>query len=99
MESIYTQAEFGFEDSTTNADEIFASQQLFEILKSLENNYFNELDTYETLDIDDKYDEMRNEENSTDEEESSIEDYDEDQSMDIRKQFYVRRDGKHSGMG
>ncbi len=61
-------------------------------MKSFENSYFDELHTYETLDVDDEYDEMTDEENSTDEEESpvqeeSVDDYDENQSMDIRNNF------------
>jgi len=51
------QMEFGFEDSTITADEIFASQQLFQILKTFKDSYFNELNTYPTLDFHDEYDE------------------------------------------
>jgi hypothetical protein len=35
--------EFGFEDTIPNADEVFTAQQLFEILKTFEDSYFNEL--------------------------------------------------------
>ncbi|CAF1033892.1 unnamed protein product, partial [Adineta steineri] len=38
-----TQSEFGFEASIPSDDEIYASQQLFKILKSLKDSYFNEL--------------------------------------------------------
>jgi len=81
-----TQSEFYFDSSPTSADEIFAAQQLFEILKSYENSHFSELDTYETLDADDEYDEMIDEENGTDEEEH-IDDYDPDQYSDSRDNF------------
>lgn len=87
-----TQMEFGFEDTTPNADEVFASQQLFKILKTFEDSYFNELHTYQTLDFHDEYDEMTDEEESTDEDESNdeeenIADYDENQSLEIRNNF------------
>jgi hypothetical protein len=91
------QIEFCFEDTIPSVDEIFASQQLFKILKTFKNSYFNELYTYQTLDFHDEYDETTNEEESTDDGESSdeeenIDDYDENQS-------YVRRDATYSGMG
>ncbi len=53
--------EFGFEDTIPNADEVFASQQLFKILKTFEDSYFNELHTYQTLDFHYEYDEMTDE--------------------------------------
>jgi hypothetical protein len=56
-----TQMEFGFEDTIPNADEVFASQQLFKILKTFEDSYFNELHTYQTLDFHYEYDEMTDE--------------------------------------
>ncbi len=55
------QTEFGFEDTIPNADEVFASQQLFKLLKTFENSYFNELHSYQTLDFHDEYDEMTDE--------------------------------------
>ena len=36
----------------TSADEIFISQQLFEVLKAFKDNYFSELHTYDTLKFD-----------------------------------------------
>ncbi|CAF0942872.1 unnamed protein product [Didymodactylos carnosus] len=80
-----TQMEFGFEDTIPSADEIFASQQLFKILKTFEDSGFSELRTYQTLDFHDEYDEMTDKEESTDEEESNdeqdnIDDYDENQA-------------------
>jgi len=81
-----TKMEFGSEDSRTSADEIFASQQLFEILKSFKDSCFNELYTDQTLDFHDEYDEMMDEEDITDEEENIV-DYDEDQSSDIKNNF------------
>jgi len=74
--------EFGFEDSTTSADEIFASQQLFEIFKSFKDSCFSKLYTDQTLDFHDEYVEMTDEGDSTDEEEN-IDDYDENQYSDI----------------
>ncbi|CAF1323221.1 unnamed protein product [Didymodactylos carnosus] len=87
-----TKMEFGSEDSTTSADEIFASQQLFEILKSFKDSCFSESYTDQTLDFHDEYDEIMDEEDITDEEESNDEeenivDYDENQSSDIQDNF------------
>ncbi|CAF4360959.1 unnamed protein product [Rotaria sp. Silwood2] len=89
-----TQSEFGFKDSTPSDDEIFASQQLFEILKSFKNNYFNELYSNQSLDFHDEYDETTDEEGSTDEEtstdeEEKIDDYDENQYLDVQNNFTV----------
>jgi hypothetical protein len=69
--------EFGFEDTILNADEVFASQQLFKIFKTFEDSYFNELHAYQTLDFHDEYDEMTDEEESTDEDESNDEEVNE----------------------
>ncbi|CAF2080105.1 unnamed protein product [Rotaria magnacalcarata] len=85
-----TEREFSDDDSKTSADEIAASQQLFEVLKSFKDSYFNELDVYETLDFDDEYDEITEEEESIDEEDESIDDmddFDENQQMHIYNQF------------
>jgi hypothetical protein len=38
-----THMEFHFQNSTTSEDEVLASQQLFEILKTFKDSYFNEL--------------------------------------------------------
>ncbi|CAF1445771.1 unnamed protein product [Rotaria sordida] len=81
-----TQSEFGFEDSTPNDNGIFASQQLFKILKSFKDSYFNELYTYQSLEFDDEYNETMDEEDSTDEEEN-IDDYDENQYSNICNRF------------
>ncbi|CAF1536697.1 unnamed protein product, partial [Rotaria sp. Silwood1] len=83
-----TQSEFGFEDSTPNDNEIVASQQLFKILKSFKDSYFNELYTYQSLEFDDEYNEATDAEDTTDEEESAdeeenIDDYDENQNSNI----------------
>jgi len=56
-----TQMEFHFQNSTTTEHVVLASQQLFELLKTFEDSYFNELDTYESLDFHDEYDEMTDE--------------------------------------
>lgn len=93
-----TQMEFHFQNSTTSEDEILASQQLFEILKTFKDSYFNELHTYESLDFHDEYDEMTDEGDSADEEESideeestdeeqNTDDYDESQYLDIQNNF------------
>ena len=87
-----TQMEFSFEDTIPNADEVFASQQLFKILKTFEDSYFNELHSYQTLDFHGEYDEMTDEEESTDEDESNDEEenivgYDENQSLEIENNF------------
>ncbi|CAF4778275.1 unnamed protein product [Rotaria socialis] len=85
-----TEREFSDDDSKTSADEIAASQQLFDVLKSFKDSYFNELNVYETLDFDDEYDEIAEEEESTDEEDESIDDMDdfeENQQMHIYNQF------------
>lgn len=85
-----TEREFSDDDSKTSADEIAASQQLLEVLKSFKDSYFNELDVYETLDFDDEYDEISEEEESTVEKDESIDDmddFDENQQMHIYNQF------------
>ncbi|CAF1434446.1 unnamed protein product [Rotaria sp. Silwood1] len=87
-----TQLEFCSEDSPTSADETFASQQLFEILKTFEDGYFHELYTYQSLDFHDEYDETTDEEDSADEEEltdeeQNIGDYDENESLEIQTNF------------
>ncbi|CAF4985357.1 unnamed protein product, partial [Rotaria magnacalcarata] len=80
-----TQTEFHFQNSTTSEDEVLTSQHLFEILKTFKDSYFNELHTYESLDFQDEYDEMKDdgdnggeelidEKESTDEEQN-IENY------------------------
>ena len=84
--------EFGFEDIIPSADEIFASQQLFKILKTFKDSDFNELHTYQTRDFHAEYDEITEKEESTDDEESNdeqenIDDYDENQSLEIRNNF------------
>ncbi|CAF3859532.1 unnamed protein product, partial [Rotaria sordida] len=80
-----TQLEFCSEDSPTSADEIFVSQQLFEILKTFKDGYFHELYTYQSLDFHDEYDEITDEEESTNEE--NIGDYDENESLEIQTNF------------
>jgi hypothetical protein len=82
----FTKAEFGFETKTTpTSDEIFASQQLFEILKALKHSYFSELHSDHSLDFDfaDEYDAMIDEQQSSDE----SDDFEENQDPDIRNHF------------
>jgi hypothetical protein len=76
-------AECGSGNSETTTDEVFLAKRLFEILKSFKDNYFNEMFTYETLEFDDEYDEMTNEEDSDDD----ADDYDENEHFDIQNQF------------
>ncbi|CAF4081125.1 unnamed protein product [Rotaria sordida] len=84
--------EFHFQNSTTSEDEVLASQQLFEILKTFKDSYFNELHTYESLNFHEEYNEMTDEGDSVDEEESTdeeqnIDDYEESQYLDIQNNF------------
>ena len=65
--------EFEFEDIIPNADEVFASQQLFKILKKFEDSYFNELHTYQIVNFHNEYDEILDEEESIDEDKSNDE--------------------------
>ena len=75
--------EYGYENSATTTDEIFIAERLFEILKSFKNSYFNEIYTYDTLEFDDEYDEVTNEEKS----DGKIDDYNENEDSDIRNCF------------
>ncbi|CAF5079360.1 unnamed protein product, partial [Rotaria socialis] len=54
---------------TTSEDEVLAAQQLFQILKTFKDSYFNDLYTYESLNFHDENDEMTDERDSTDKEE------------------------------
>jgi hypothetical protein len=88
--------ELHFQNSTTSEDEVLASQQLFEILKTFKDSYSNELHTYESLDFHDEYDEIADEGDSVDEEESTdeeqnIDDYEESQYSDIENNFKVHQ--------
>ncbi|CAF3895227.1 unnamed protein product, partial [Rotaria sp. Silwood1] len=78
-----TKNEYGSENSATTTDTIFAAERLFEVFKSFKNSYFNELYTYDTLEFDDEYDEMIDEEESDDE----IDDYNENEHSDIKNRF------------
>ncbi|CAF4899008.1 unnamed protein product, partial [Rotaria sp. Silwood1] len=78
-----TQTEFGSENSSTTADEILTAERLFEVLKSINVSYFTELYTYDTLDLDNEYDELTNEEQSNDD----INDYNENEHSDINDHF------------
>ncbi|CAF2909990.1 unnamed protein product [Rotaria sp. Silwood2] len=87
-----TKTEFGSANSVTSADEFFAAQQLFEVLKAFKDSYFSEFHTYETLEFDDEYDEITDEEESDDEsdtydENDETDDYDKNQQIDIRSHF------------
>ena len=75
------ETEYASGNSTTTADEIFAAERLFEILKSFKDSYFNQLYSYDTLQFEDEFDEM------TDEEESGDEIDGESESSDIKSGF------------
>jgi hypothetical protein len=53
------QTEYRSENSVTTTDEMFAS---LDILKSFKDSYFSELHSYDTLEVDDEYEEMTDEE-------------------------------------
>ncbi|CAF1364342.1 unnamed protein product [Rotaria sp. Silwood1] len=81
------QTEYGFENSTTTIDEIFTAERLFEVLKSFKNSYFNELYTYDTLEFEDEYDEITDEEESDD---KIIDEEESDNEIDENDQFYLK---------
>ncbi|CAF2954681.1 unnamed protein product [Rotaria sp. Silwood2] len=70
-------------NSATNAHEVFAAERLFEILKSFKDSYFNELYSYDTLELEDEFDEMTDEEENNDE----IVHYNENEHSDIKNRF------------
>ena len=76
---------FGSANDITTSDEMFAAQQLFEILNSYRNSSFNELYSYETLDFNDEFDDLSDEEGS----DSEDEDYDKNQHLEISSNFTV----------
>jgi hypothetical protein len=92
-----TQTEYEYGHSAITTDEICASKQLFEILKSFKNSYFNEIHTYDTLELADEYDELTDNEETddkyveaTDQEEGSdseADDYDENEHSDLKNNF------------
>ncbi|CAF3943808.1 unnamed protein product [Rotaria sp. Silwood1] len=75
--------EYGFENSATTTDEIFAAEQLFEVLKSFKDSYFSQLYTYDTLEFEDEYDEITSEDENDDE----IDDYDEHGHFNLQNRF------------
>ena len=79
-----TKAGFGLETktTTTTSNEIFASQQLFVILKAFKHSCFSELHTYDSLKFDNEYDDVIDEENS-----DESDDFEENQDQDIRNHF------------
>ena len=77
------QTEYGLENSATTTDEIFAAEQLFEVLQSFKDIDFSELYTYDTLEFEDEYDEMTDEEGNNDE----IHDYDENSHFNLQNRF------------
>ncbi|CAF1566225.1 unnamed protein product, partial [Rotaria sp. Silwood1] len=81
------QTEYGFENSTTTPDEIITAERLFEVLKSFKHSNFNELYTYDTLEFEDEYDEITDEEESDD---KIIDDAESDDEIDENDQFYLK---------
>ena len=53
-----TRIDFRSANAMTSSDEKFASQQLFEFLKTYKNSCFSEFCTYETLECNDECDDM-----------------------------------------
>ncbi|CAF1149790.1 unnamed protein product [Rotaria sordida] len=92
-----TQTEYGYEYSAITTDEICASKQLFEVLKSFKDSYSSEIHTYDTLELADEYDELTDDEETddkyketTDQEEDSdseADDYNENEHYDIKNRF------------
>jgi len=92
-----TQTEYGYEHSAITTDEIFASKQLFEVLKSFKDSYFSELHSYDTLELADEYDELTDDEESNDKYEETTDqgedsdneadDYNENEHCDIKNHF------------
>ena len=85
-----TENNFTSADDVTSSNEIFAAQRLFQILKSYRSSSFNELYGYETLDFNDEFDALSDEEENNSEED----DYVKNQWEGISK-FYGGRDGKY----
>ena len=77
-----TEKSFPYETSQTSGNEISTAEQLFEVLKSFKDSHFSELDSYETLDFPDEYDEVSEEENSADEENLDKSENDDDENDD-----------------
>ncbi|CAF3782795.1 unnamed protein product [Rotaria sordida] len=78
-----TQTEFGSGNSATTTDESFAAEQLFKVLKSFKDSYFSEPYTYDSLEFEDEYAEMIDEEESDDE----MDDYDENNHSGLQNCF------------
>ncbi|CAF4484619.1 unnamed protein product, partial [Rotaria sp. Silwood2] len=74
---------FGSANDITSSNEMFASQQLFEVLKTYKNSNFSEFYAYETLDFNNEYDGMTDEEESNDDDD----DYVMNQHTDISSNF------------
>ncbi|CAF2522316.1 unnamed protein product [Rotaria sp. Silwood2] len=81
----------GSANDVTSSSEMFASQQLFEVLKTYKNNCFSEFYTYETLEFHDEYDDMSDEEESNDEDDDCVK----NQYMDISSSFHGGEGGKY----
>ena len=77
------QTESGSENSETTADEIFAVERLFQVLKLFKDSHFSELYTHDTLEFDGKYNEMINEEENDDD----VDDHNENECSDITNHF------------
>ena len=78
-----TEAEYGLATSVISVDETFISQQLFEVLKSFKDCHFNELYSYETLEFDDEFHDITDENESNED----IDDYAKNEQIDILNNF------------
>ena len=75
-----TGAKYGSATSVISIDETFVSRQLLEVLKSSKDSHFSELYSYETLEFDDEFHEIIDEDESND-------DIDENEQIDILNNF------------
>ena len=63
---------FGSVNDVTSFNEIFATQQLFEILKTSRDSYFSELYGYEIFDLNDEFDDFSDEEENNSEDDDYV---------------------------
>ena len=84
------QQEYGSSNATTSENETLATQQLFQVLMSFENNCFNELYTYQSLEFNDEFDEDHDSEESNDENDENYED-DQTKGVEIQPNFTLEK--------
>ncbi|CAF3310185.1 unnamed protein product [Rotaria sp. Silwood2] len=61
------ETEYTPENSATTTDEVLAAERLFEVLKSFKDSYFNEMYSYDTLEFEEEFDEIADEDKNDDE--------------------------------